>query len=394
MKIDSRTVSRAAAYVTEYVAAHLSGSFAYHDLNHTIKVVNAVGEICDGMGVKGHDKKVLQIAAWFHDLGYTKQVIGHEQFGASIAEDFLNKGGVRREDIDRVKGCILATRYPQCPTTRDEQILCDADMFHLGKKGFLEAVAPLRQEWAESKSLTYSEREWYQLNIDFLSAHQFHTTFCKRALNGPKKKNIRKLRKLLEGLPGSGISIATPGKPEKSKSPKIVKGVETLFKNSSRNHMELSAMADNKAHILLSISSLIVSVVLSLSIQDSNRGLEFVVPAGLLLIVCLTTIVLAVLTTKPKISKGTFTVDQIRSHEVNLLFFGNFHRMDLSVYEWAIHELMSDKEYLFNSMTKDIYYLGKVLAVKYRYLDIGYKVFMYGLIASVVAFSISVFLTT
>lgn len=391
MKIDSKTVTRAAAYVSQYMDARLPKHFVYHDLNHTISVVNATTEICDGAEVKGHDKKILQVAAWFHDLGYTKQVAGHEQFGASIAEEFLLGEGIRKEDIDRVKACILATRYPQHPVTRDEKILCDADMIHLGKKGFMTVVTPLRQEWADSKNLSYSDNEWYQLNIDFLLAHKFQTAYCRKQYASQKDKNVRKLRKLLS-TPGAGVAVtAVIPKIEKSRSPKIVKGVETLFKNSSRNHMELSAMADNKAHILLSISSLIISVVLSFSIQGISRGAQFILPAALLLVVCLTTIVLAVLTTKPKISKGTFTVEQIRSHEINLLFFGNFHKMDLSVYEWGIHELMADKEYLFNSMTKDIYYLGKVLAVKYKYLDIGYKVFMYGLIASVAAFSISLF---
>lgn len=391
MKIDSKTVTRAAAYVSQYMDARLPKHFVYHDLNHTISVVNATTEICDGAEVKGHDKKILQVAAWFHDLGYTKQVAGHEQFGASIAEEFLSGEGIRKEDIDRVKACILATRYPQHPVTRDEKILCDADMIHLGKKGFMTVVTPLRQEWTDSKNLSYSDNEWYQLNIDFLLAHKFQTAYCRKQYAPQKDKNVRKLRKLLS-TPGAGVAVTSViPKIERSRSPKIVKGVETLFKNSSRNHMELSAMADNKAHILLSISSLIISVVLSFSIQGISRGAQFILPAALLLVVCLTTIVLAVLTTKPKISKGTFTVEQIRSHEINLLFFGNFHKMDLSVYEWGIHELMADKEYLFNSMTKDIYYLGKVLAVKYKYLDIGYKVFMYGLIASVAAFSISLF---
>ena len=68
--------------------------------------------------------------------------------------------------------------------------------------------------------------------------------------------------------------------------------------------------------------------------------------------------------------------------------------MDLDKYEWAIQEMMYDKEYLYKSMTKDIYFLGKILATKYRYLSIGYRVFMYGLLTSVAAYAISFLFAT
>jgi hypothetical protein len=111
-------------------------------------------------------------------------------------------------------------------------------------------------------------------------------------------------------------------------------------------------------------------------------------PTALLLFVCLVTVVFAVLTTKPKITKGVFTKEQVARREANLMFFGNFHSMDLQTYDWGVKEIINDKDYLYSSMTRDVYYLGKVLAMKYRYLNIGYKVFMYGLIIAVLAYGI------
>jgi hypothetical protein len=170
---------------------------------------------------------------------------------------------------------------------------------------------------------------------------------------------------------------------------RLERGVETLFKTASGNHMRLSGMADNKAHILLSINSIIISVILSVLSKELANAPYLFLPTVLLLCVAVTTIVFAVLATKPKVSKGVFTKEQINNKEVNLLFFGNFHQMDLELFEWGIEEVIYDKDYLYRSMTKDIYYLGKVLAVKYRYLNIGYRVFMFGLIGSVIAFAIS-----
>jgi len=65
--------------------------------------------------------------------------------------------------------------------------------------------------------------------------------------------------------------------------------------------------------------------------------------------------------------------------------------LEEETYQSGIRELMVDRNILYQTLTKDIYYLGKVLAVKYRYLNIGYMVFMYGLIVSVFAFGVSFF---
>jgi hypothetical protein len=63
--------------------------------------------------------------------------------------------------------------------------------------------------------------------------------------------------------------------------------------------------------------------------------------------------------------------------------------MSLEDYEHGLQEMMNDRDYLYGTMTKDIYFLGKVLGKKYRYLRVCYSIFMYGLIASVLAFGIA-----
>ncbi|HEY6899401.1 MAG TPA: Pycsar system effector family protein [Puia sp.] len=175
---------------------------------------------------------------------------------------------------------------------------------------------------------------------------------------------------------------------DKEKEKKLERGVETFFKTASRNHMQLSSMADNKAHILLSINSIIISLVISVFAKRLEQSPYLIFPTALLMAVCLASVVFAVKTTQPKISGGVFTKDQVANREANLMFFGNFHKMDLETYDWGVRELIRDNEYLYGSMTRDVYYLGKVLAIKYRFLNIGYKVFMFGLIASVLAFAI------
>ncbi|WP_354680783.1 Pycsar system effector family protein, partial [Mariniflexile fucanivorans] len=91
----------------------------------------------------------------------------------------------------------------------------------------------------------------------------------------------------------------------------------------------------------------------------------------------------------PSITSGKFTKEDVANKKVNLLFFGNFHKMTLPEFEEGITQVMNDKDYLYSSMTKDLYFLGKVLDRKYRILRWTYSIFMIGIIVSVIAFAVS-----
>ena len=99
--------------------------------------------------------------------------------------------------------------------------------------------------------------------------------------------------------------------------------------------------------------------------------------------------VLSVLATRPNITTGKFTKEDVEERRVNLLFFGNFHQMDLKEYEWALQEMVKDKDYVYSSLTKELYYLGVVLNRKYKILRITYNIFMIGMIISVISFGIA-----
>jgi hypothetical protein len=152
-------------------------------------------------------------------------------------------------------------------------------------------------------------------------------------------------------------------------------------------------MADSKSHILISVSSIIISVILSFLIARLAYYPQYIIPTIILVVACLATVTFAILSTRPSVSKGQFTEEDIRNKKTNLLFFGNFHRMQLEDYQWGMNQMIKDKEYLYDTMTMDIYYLGVVLAKKYKYLRIAYTIFMWGLIIAVIAFGIAALTT-
>ena len=134
----------------------------------------------------------------------------------------------------------------------------------------------------------------------------------------------------------------------------------------------------------------ILSVVISVLLRRLEQDTHLIIPTIMLVLVCVATIVFAVKATRPNVSEGTFTKEDIQAKKTNLLFFGNFHNMTLSDYDWAMTEMLNDKDYLYGSMVKDLYFLGIVLAKKYRLLRISYNIFMYGLILSMLAYGTSI----
>ena len=183
-----------------------------------------------------------------------------------------------------------------------------------------------------------------------------------------------------KNIPDLNKAISSKKK-KKKKTPD--RGIETMFRLTSKNHFTLSGIADNKASTLISISALIISIIVSVLIGKIDEDPDLIIPTVLLLITLMGTIIFAVLSTRPKITSLTMTRDDINDRKGNLLFFGNFINMPVEDYEWGMKEVMDDREYLYNNLIRDIYYLGLVLDKKYRYLRIAYNIFMYGLIVSV-----------
>jgi hypothetical protein len=164
------------------------------------------------------------------------------------------------------------------------------------------------------------------------------------------------------------------------------RGVSDMFRTSYRTHIELSAIADNKSNIMISINGIIISIVIaSISPKiDSNPWL--LIPTAILLLTCLGSLIYAVLSARPRVSNEKVTLDDVHANRANILFFGNFHTMPREDYVAGLEELMQDSNRLYDNMARDIHGLGKVLTKKYRLLRFSYNIFMVGLILSVLSF--------
>ncbi|MBW6481661.1 MAG: HD domain-containing protein [Vicingaceae bacterium] len=381
--MNSPLLIAAEQHVFNLFKQHYNTKLVYHNFKHTNEVVENAKEIAKAEKISDEELELVLIAAWFHDVGYLKSCENHEQLGVDEATSFLQEHKISLEKIKVVSSCILATKLKVEPTNLLEEIICDADMTGLSKPNYNERTLLLRTEFELiKKEETLNEEDWLKKEIDFLTNQKYYTKYAQLNLNEKKIQNLLQKEKEIEKI---------LKKQNKKEIPE--KGIETMFRTALKNHMELSAIADNKANIMLSINALVISIVVSSLISKFDKHPEFIFPTVLMLVICLIAIVLATLSTKPKITEGKFTTDDVKNRKANLLFFGNFHSMNLPDYEWGMKELMKDGDYLYSSLIRDLYYLGVVLSKKYTYLRWCYIVFMYGMILSVSVYAVVILFT-
>lgn len=422
-------LNKAAQHVENLFENKTHSSLKYHNFKHTLNVVKHAEILATEENLNTDETEILLLAAWFHDTGYLTQKEDHEKISCEEAKIFLDKQHYSSEKINEVCQTIMATRYPQKPESHLQKILCDADLSNVGSKNYFKRSKRLRKELELLDSKFYEECDWLKFEMNFLTQHQFHTNAALKLYNQTKAENLAMIEQKSDKIQISlnqqsdkdtiekdfaeeniNLHIVTDKKDslisknqeeninsensstvkkKKKKNQDTGRGVETMFRTASKTHINLSAMADSKANIMLSINALIVSITLSALMPKLDSNPHLIVPTVMLVFTCLLTIVFATLSTKPKISHGKFSMEDIQNKQSNLLFFGNFHNMELSDFKWGIEEMMKDNNFLYASLTQDLYFLGKVLAKKYTYLRICYTIFMYGLILSVIAFGIS-----
>jgi len=390
-------LEQVAQYVTSMFGRHADNGLPYHNKAHTQFVVDSAIQIANHYQLSDSDFFVVIAAAWFHDAGYLKSREDHERESVKVADNYLKQQGVDQETIAKVNQCIMATEIPQNPKNILEEIICDADMFHLGSDIFSEKNKLLRKEIESATKTEISKDEWRLKTVEFMEQHHYFTDYCNLLLNDKKKQNLEKLKSRLnkedlKQLEADLPQISHEEHTDRSKKNKDIpeRGIETMFRITSGNNQRLSDMADGKAHILITVNSIILSAIISLVLRKLDTNSFIIIPTFMLLTVSVLSIIFSILSTRPSIPKGIFSIEEIGEKKVNLLFFGNFYKMKLDDYSIGMQQVMADKDLLYHTLIMDVYSQGVVLGRKYHQLRVAYNIFMFGLVLSVLAFVIAV----
>lgn len=197
----------AIAYALCRLRTELSPLLTYHNLAHTeADIMPAVVQLARLSHLPEPDIRLLEVAAAFHDLGQVIRFLGHEQIGADIVSETLPRFGFGAQDIERIKGMILATELPQTPLNYEQELLCDADLDSLGRDDFFATSKAL---WQERKACgaDIPRPLWLETQYQFLHTHQYFTPAARELRNAGKQKNIELLERLIRGesVPGCDI---------------------------------------------------------------------------------------------------------------------------------------------------------------------------------------------
>jgi hypothetical protein len=190
--MDPNVVDAAKSFAVEQLSSNLHPQIKFHDLQHTQTVVEASLEIGKGEGVSENDLRILEVAAWFHDLGYSQRADGHEKIGAQMAREFLHEQNVDDPEIKNVERIILSTEVNTKPKDKLEEIIRDADMAHLGMKDSRIRSLLLREEKEAMSGESYSDTEWLEINYSFFKNHRYNTHSA-QIKYGPKKEEYMQL---------------------------------------------------------------------------------------------------------------------------------------------------------------------------------------------------------
>lgn len=399
-KIDKR--------IEEYVSGLFdqmhSPTLVFHNLGHTENVVKRTKEIAGHYNVSEKEMLILFAAAWFHDTGYLfTEPDKHEEMSCEIMKKFMKDLVTDEQVITEIEACIMATKSPRKPQNLTQEIICDADIYHLGTKDFKETNKKVMQE-AKLRNPNLKTSDFRIGTIKMMEGNNFYTNYCKDLLNEKKNKNLKKLKEKVEvkkeKVPENKDKKDKEEKDKnqvdlsnihKDKSGLMSKGIQTMLRLTSQNHLRLSEMADRKANILISVNAIIISVILSVLLRKLTTETYLIIPTVIFLTSAVITIVISILATRPQVTSGSFTMEAVKEKKINLLFFGNFYKTTYEKYDAAMREMMLDTDYLYGSLIKDIFNLGEVLGRKYKLVRIAYNVFMIGIIVSVLAFTIASF---
>ena len=164
------------------------------------------------------------------------------------------------------------------------------------------------------------------------------------------------------------------------------RGIETLFRSAYRTQLTLTGLADNKANMMISINGIIISIIIASVAPKLDANPWLLIPTTLFLLGTLVSIIFAILAARPRVSSTLIDLQDIRHSKGNILFFGNFYKLDESEFLQGMTSLLQDKTTLYESMIRDIYGLGAVLHKKFALLQIAYITFMFALILGVTSF--------
>ncbi|MEM6321280.1 MAG: Pycsar system effector family protein [Bacteroidota bacterium] len=387
-------LAKTEAAVFELYKNQQDGRLLYHTYEWANRLVELVQEIGEKTSLPASTLEMLGIAAWFFPTGFLTNYEQATESAIRNLTDFLVTKGYPKAKTEKIKDFLRLIEAKKVPISEEQEVFHDAYYALRNGEGYGTKNSLLQLEQELHRKTILPKEQWTQLQLQQLLATRFYTPHGKLTFESYLAENILSTKAQLQKIKKKrNIYVEeTPPAAFQHLEDKVPnRAIQTFFRTNYRNHINLSAIADNKANIMISVNAILLSVMISLL---SYRNMAETKPMILMAVIVffitgLTSLIFAVLSARPKVTALNQKIQDKVATQKNIIFFGNFVHLSLEQYEEAMDNVFRDGELMYGNMVRDLYHLGKVLDKKYRYLTTSYNIFMVGFVATSVTLLIA-----
>ncbi len=373
-------------YVADWYLEHANSKLSFHNMALAKRLVHRIEELGVGQSLPASVIQDAQVAALFSQVGYAINYDQPIDASWNKLQAFLSTMDLSNDEKMQIAHCLVPKQSTVSPVA---DLFQDAWVSHVLGDG-LDTYLPLyrmevqlmRKETmnkATARAWFYTQIKEANLKASFAKA-KYASILTENKANLELQVSKKKARGEQEAQLFGGIARAQPSRE-----------IQTFFRTSFEYHTKLIGISDNKARIMISVNSILVSVFISLLTYNYQKVATsltpmVIVPIIIFLIAAVGSLIFAILSSRPNLPYGATQPNE------QLFSFMDFTKLDKDEYQKQMDMMLQDGASIFRSMTSALYYLGKILDRKYKYLTISYNIFMVGFVVSVVMFMVTYFL--
>lgn len=366
---------------------------AYHNEKRLAEGLDAL----DMMELAPAERELAQAALELYYLGFYEN-LAHPLVG-SIAL------AARQEDwpvslTANALALLQSAEGNKAPASAAEAAFRDAAALFFASPKFLKRLEALHQEAEQAAGVSLDKMDWYRAQLEKIEAQQFFTAYGQTTLAPALADNRQALQKqlkkwerqldqvLIEELEIDAEKLKTLKKRLVKAEGSPERGIETWFRTASANLYTRRQIVDTKSNIMITMNAIIISVMLGSIYPQLSSNPHLIWAITPMILTSLASIAFAIFATRPKLADGIFTKEQVLDKTARLTTFDDFYQVPLADYEWAVHEMLEDRKFLYATLIRDMHRLGLDLAIRYKNIRLSYQVFLIGLILSLVSFGL------
>ena len=283
-----KPIIKAEEHVRDYMNNKLPHSVYFHTFGHVLNMKKEALALSKVSKLSADKKEVLILAILFLNTGYCESYTNLVLNSKRIATDYFRKEDYPVERINEILSLINLYDSEASPSGQLQRVMHDVCNSFYGEKKFL-----IRQERLYKEEKDNSPRGpqdhlmWMNDNLEKMRRLHYHSKSGIKRYEFKKMQNIEKL----EGA----ISKAERKEAKRIRNFSIAenKAATSMFKTSLRNHIDLTAIADQKSNIMLSVSAILMTIGLPLFSTMIYDNVYLIIPATVFAITCASTMVLA-----------------------------------------------------------------------------------------------------